>query len=152
MANDLPNNDHTSGIEDGTPTKNTDATPPSPKEANPSKKDKLAQNVEILDAIREQQERLKQLEQEVERQREVERDLRKETKQHRELEEKLQKLEADVKAKTTRSDRDTSPHREQDPFTREIMKAKVLKDFKAPDMTRYDRTSDPSHHLSNFRS
>ncbi|XP_052111667.1 uncharacterized protein LOC127743051 [Arachis duranensis] len=32
------------------------------------------------------------------------------------------------------------------------MKAKVLKDFKAPDMTPYDGTSDPSHHLINFRS
>ncbi|XP_015959688.1 uncharacterized protein LOC107483585 [Arachis duranensis] len=32
------------------------------------------------------------------------------------------------------------------------MKAKVPKDFKAPDMTPYDGMSDPSHHLSNFRS
>ncbi|XP_052118947.1 uncharacterized protein LOC127748446 [Arachis duranensis] len=32
------------------------------------------------------------------------------------------------------------------------MKAKVPKDFKAPDMTPYNGTSDPSHHLSNFRS
>ncbi|KAL4344915.1 hypothetical protein AHAS_Ahas11G0226100 [Arachis hypogaea] len=32
------------------------------------------------------------------------------------------------------------------------MKAKVSKDFKAPDMTQYDGTSEPSHHLSNFRS
>ncbi|XP_057747235.1 uncharacterized protein LOC130966447 [Arachis stenosperma] len=32
------------------------------------------------------------------------------------------------------------------------MKAKVPKDFKAPDMTPNDGTSDPSHHLSNFRS
>ncbi|XP_057758206.1 uncharacterized protein LOC130977946 [Arachis stenosperma] len=32
------------------------------------------------------------------------------------------------------------------------MKVKVPKDFKAPDMTLYDGTSDPSHHLSNFRS
>ncbi|XP_016178168.1 uncharacterized protein LOC107620535 [Arachis ipaensis] len=32
------------------------------------------------------------------------------------------------------------------------MKAKVSKDFKAPDMTPYDGMSDPSHHLSNFRS
>ncbi|XP_057747230.1 uncharacterized protein LOC130966442 [Arachis stenosperma] len=32
------------------------------------------------------------------------------------------------------------------------MKVKVPKDFKAPDMTPYDGTSDPSHHLSNFRS
>ncbi|XP_057719637.1 uncharacterized protein LOC130934064 [Arachis stenosperma] len=32
------------------------------------------------------------------------------------------------------------------------MKAKVPKDFKATDMTPYDGTSDPSHHLSIFRS
>ncbi|XP_016173111.1 uncharacterized protein LOC107615571 [Arachis ipaensis] len=32
------------------------------------------------------------------------------------------------------------------------MKTKVPKDFKAPDMTPYDGTSDPSYHLSNFRS
>ncbi|XP_025670175.1 uncharacterized protein [Arachis hypogaea] len=32
------------------------------------------------------------------------------------------------------------------------MKAKVLRDFKAPDMVPYDGTSDPSHRLSNFRS
>ncbi|XP_025640644.1 uncharacterized protein [Arachis hypogaea] len=104
------------------------------------------------DAIREQQDRLKQLEQEAERQREAERDLRREIRWCKELEEKLQKLEADLKAKTTQSDHDTSPHKEQDPFTREIMKAKVPKDFKAPDMSPYDGTSDPSYHLNNFRS
>ncbi|XP_015959937.1 uncharacterized protein LOC107483831 [Arachis duranensis] len=32
------------------------------------------------------------------------------------------------------------------------MKGKVPKDFKALDMTPYDGTADPSHHLSNFRS
>ncbi|KAL4329385.1 hypothetical protein AHAS_Ahas13G0294800 [Arachis hypogaea] len=32
------------------------------------------------------------------------------------------------------------------------MKAKVPKDFKAPDMTPYDGTSNLSHHLSNFRN
>ncbi|KAL4287300.1 hypothetical protein AHAS_Ahas19G0172400 [Arachis hypogaea] len=32
------------------------------------------------------------------------------------------------------------------------MKTKVPKHFKAPDMTPYDGISDPSHHLSNFRS
>ncbi|XP_016164821.1 uncharacterized protein LOC107607372 [Arachis ipaensis] len=32
------------------------------------------------------------------------------------------------------------------------MKAKVQNDIKAPDMTPYDGTSDPSHNLSNFRS
>ncbi|XP_057760815.1 uncharacterized protein LOC130981222 [Arachis stenosperma] len=78
--------------------------------------------------------------------------MRRETRRHRELEEKLQKLEADLKTQTARSNREASPHKEQDPFTEEIMKAKVPKDFKAPDMTLYDGTSDPSHHLSNFIS
>ncbi|XP_015955262.1 uncharacterized protein LOC107479664 [Arachis duranensis] len=32
------------------------------------------------------------------------------------------------------------------------MKAKVPKDFKAPDMDPYDEASNPSQHLSNFRS
>nr|XP_025620269.1 uncharacterized protein LOC112711739 [Arachis hypogaea] len=32
------------------------------------------------------------------------------------------------------------------------MKAKVPTDIKAPDMTPYDGTSNPSYHLSNFRS
>ncbi|KAL4286172.1 hypothetical protein AHAS_Ahas19G0059600 [Arachis hypogaea] len=67
-------------------------------------------------------------------------------------EDKLLKLEADIKAKTTRSGHEDSPHKDQDPFTKEIMKAKVPKDFKAPDMTPYDGTSDPSHHLRNSRS
>ncbi|XP_015969929.1 uncharacterized protein LOC107493346 [Arachis duranensis] len=89
---------------------------------------------------------------EAERQREAEQDLRRETRRRRELEDKLLKLEADLKTKTTRSNREDSLHKLQDPFTKEIMKAKVPKDFKAPDMTPYDGTSDPSHDLSNFRS
>ncbi|KAL4390812.1 hypothetical protein AHAS_Ahas03G0182500 [Arachis hypogaea] len=32
------------------------------------------------------------------------------------------------------------------------MKTKIPKDFKLPDMTLYDGTTDPSHHLSNIRS
>ncbi|XP_015954602.1 uncharacterized protein LOC107478960 [Arachis duranensis] len=60
-------------------------------------------------------------------------------------------LEVDLKAKTMRPDRKASPHREQDPFMNKIMKAKVPKDFKAPDMTPYDGRSDLSHHLSNLR-
>ncbi|MED6131634.1 hypothetical protein PIB30_011485 [Stylosanthes scabra] len=39
-----------------------------------------------------------------------------------------------------------------DPFSEEIMKAEVLKNFKNPDMVLYDGTSDPCYHLSNFRS
>ena len=82
----------------------------------------------------------------------MEKDLRRETRQHKELEDKLLKLEADLKAKTTRSNHEDNPRKDQDPFTKEIMKAKVPKDFKAPDMTPHDGTSNPSHHLSKFRS
>ncbi|XP_015965411.1 uncharacterized protein LOC107489158 [Arachis duranensis] len=32
------------------------------------------------------------------------------------------------------------------------MKAKVPRNFKSPDMDLYDETSDPIHHLSNFKS
>ncbi|QHO50038.1 Putative gag protein [Arachis hypogaea] len=32
------------------------------------------------------------------------------------------------------------------------MKTKIPKDFKLLDMTLYDSTSDPNHHLSNFKS
>ncbi|XP_057719797.1 uncharacterized protein LOC130934225 [Arachis stenosperma] len=32
------------------------------------------------------------------------------------------------------------------------MRTKIPKDFKLPDMTLYDGTTDPNHHLSNFRS
>ncbi|KAL4287882.1 hypothetical protein AHAS_Ahas19G0230600 [Arachis hypogaea] len=43
-------------------------------------------------------------------------------------------------------------HKDQDPFTKEILKAKVPEDFKSFDITLHNGTSDPSHHLSNFRS
>ena len=62
------------------------------------------------------------------------------------------KLEADLKTKATRPSTEDSFQKDQDPFTREIMKTKIPKDFKLPDMTLYDGTSDPNHHLSNFRS
>ena len=68
------------------------------------------------------------------------------------MEEKLQQLEADLKSKAPRANLEENSRKEQDPFTREIMKAKIPKDFKLPDMTLYDGTTDPNHHLSNFRS
>ncbi|XP_015939964.1 uncharacterized protein LOC107465502 [Arachis duranensis] len=151
MANN-PANDLNSRLEEGTPLKNTDATPTSPKNTNKPKEDKQPQNTEILDAIRNQQDRLKQLVQEAKHQQEAEKDLQRETRQRRELEDKPLKLEADLKTKTILSSREDSPHKDQDPFTKEIMKAKVPKDFKAPNMTPYDGTFDPSHHLNNFRS
>ncbi|KAL4327921.1 hypothetical protein AHAS_Ahas13G0148400 [Arachis hypogaea] len=99
--------------------KDTDATS---KDTPQNGGDKQPPNTKILEVIRKQQNRLKQLEQEAER------NLRRETSH------------------------DDDSHKDKDPFTKEIMKAKVPKDFKAPDMTPYDGTSDPSHHLSNFRS
>ncbi|KAL4321418.1 hypothetical protein AHAS_Ahas14G0108500 [Arachis hypogaea] len=154
MASNPRNNDHTSGLEDGTPTKNPDFVVPlpSPKETHHSKGDKHPPNTEILDTLHEQQDCLKQLEREAECQWEAERDLRRETRRCQELEGKLQKLEADLKSRTTRTNRETSPFREQDPFSEEIMKVKVPKDFKPPDMDLYDGGSDPRHHLRNFRS
>ncbi|KAL4276988.1 hypothetical protein AHAS_Ahas20G0262200 [Arachis hypogaea] len=142
MADDH-DNDHNSGLVDRTPNKDADATS---KDTPQNGGDKQPPNTEILEAIRKQQNRLKQLEQEVER------NLRRETRRRRELEDKLLKLEADLKAKTTQSGHEDSPHKDQDPFTKEIMKAKVPKNFKAPNMTPYDGISDSSHHLSNFRS
>ncbi|KAL4275376.1 hypothetical protein AHAS_Ahas20G0101000 [Arachis hypogaea] len=142
MADDR-DNDHNSGLVDRTPTKNTDATS---KDTPQNGGDKQPPNTEILEAIREQQNHLKQLEQEAER------NLRRETRRRRELEDKLLKLEADLKAKTIQHSHDDDSHKDKVPFTKEIMKAKVPKDFKAPDMTPYNDTSDPSHHLSNFRS
>ncbi|KAL4337902.1 hypothetical protein AHAS_Ahas12G0156600 [Arachis hypogaea] len=122
-------NDHNSGLEDRMPHKNTDTTP---KDTPQNKGDKQPPNTEILEAIREQQHRLKQLEQEADRQREAERDLCGETRRRRELEDKLLKLEADLQTKTTRSNHEDSPYKDQDPFTKEIMKTKVLKDLKPP--------------------
>ncbi|KAL4329370.1 hypothetical protein AHAS_Ahas13G0293300 [Arachis hypogaea] len=68
------------------------------------------------------------------------------------FEDKLLKLEADLKTRNTHSNHEDNSHKDQDPFSKEIMKAKVPKEFKAPDMTSYNDTSDPSHHISNFRS
>ncbi|XP_015962240.1 uncharacterized protein LOC107486194 [Arachis duranensis] len=105
-----------------------------------------------MEALQAQQDRLKQLEKEVVHQREAKKDLRRETRRRRELDDKLLKLEANLKAKTIQSNHNDNSHKDQDPFTKEIMKAKVPKDFKAPDMTPYGGISDLSHHLSNFRS
>ncbi|KAL4344136.1 hypothetical protein AHAS_Ahas11G0148200 [Arachis hypogaea] len=142
MADDH-DNDHNSGLVDITPNKDADATS---KDTPQNGGDKQPQNTEILEAICKQQNRLKQLEQEAER------NIQRETRRRRELEEKLLKLEADLKAKTIQPSHDDDSHKDKDPFTKEIMKAKVPKDFKAPDMTPYDDTSDPSHYFSNFRS
>nr|XP_029149667.1 protein EARLY FLOWERING 5-like [Arachis hypogaea] len=128
------------------PHKNAEVTLDDTPQPN---KDKNSPNSEAMEAL---QDCLKQLEKEVQYQREAKRDLRREARRRCELEDKLLKLEADLKAKTTRSSHEDSSRKDQDPFTKEIMKTKIPKDFKPPDMTLYDGTSDPSHHLSNFRS
>ncbi|XP_016192818.1 uncharacterized protein LOC107633732 [Arachis ipaensis] len=95
---------------------------------------------------------LEQLEQELERQREDERNLRNVIERRKELEEKLRRLESSLKGQNSRSDRENSPLGGEDPFSEDIMRAKVPKNFKSPDMDLYDGTTDPKHHLSNFKS
>ncbi|KAL4373149.1 hypothetical protein AHAS_Ahas05G0052900 [Arachis hypogaea] len=70
------------------------------------------------------QDRLKQLEEEALNQREPEKDLQREIKRRRKLEDKLLKLEADLKAKANRSSHEDSSCKDQDLFIKEIMKAK----------------------------
>ncbi|XP_016207140.1 uncharacterized protein LOC107647586 [Arachis ipaensis] len=96
--------------------------------------------------------RLEQLEQELERQREAERNLRNEIERRKELEEKLLRVEFALKNRSSRSDREDSPLGGEDPFSEDIMKAKVPRNFKSPNMDLYDRTTDPKHHWSNFKS
>ncbi|XP_015943634.1 uncharacterized protein LOC107468787 [Arachis duranensis] len=96
--------------------------------------------------------RLEQLEQELERQREVKRNLRREVERRKELEEKLLKLEFNLRGKGSRTDREDTPLRGEDSFSEDIMKEKVSRNFKSPDMDLYDKTTNPKHHLSNFKS
>ncbi|KAL4276738.1 hypothetical protein AHAS_Ahas20G0237200 [Arachis hypogaea] len=131
MADDH-DNDHDSDLEDRTPHKNAGNTLKDTPESN---EDKNSSNPGVI-----------------EHQREVGKDLQREVRRRRELEDKLIKLETDLKAKATRSTPEDNSRKDQDPFTREIMKTKIPKDFKLPDMTLYDGTTDPNHHLSNFRS
>jgi len=145
MADDH-DNDHDLDLEDRTPHKNAGNTLKDTPESNG---DKNSSNLGVIEAL---QHRLKQLEKETQHQREVGKDLQREIRRRRELEDKLLKLEANLKAKATRSTPENNSRKDQDPFTREIMKTKIPKDFKLPDMTLYDGTTDPNHHLSNFRS
>ena len=139
-------NDHDSDLENRTLHKNADTTLKDTPESNG---DKNSPNPGAMEAL---QNRLKQLEKETQQQREIGKDLQREVRRRRELEEKLQQLEADLKSKTPRTTPEENSRKEQDPFTREIMKTKIPKDFKLPDMILYDGTTDPNHHLSNFRS
>ncbi|KAL4357437.1 hypothetical protein AHAS_Ahas09G0186600 [Arachis hypogaea] len=93
------------------------------------------------------QDRLKQLEEEALHQREAEKDLQREIKRRRELEDKLLKLEADLKAKANRSSHEDSSCKDQDPFTKEIMKAKGPKGLQSSrhDSVRRHIKSKPSY-------
>ncbi|KAL4381634.1 hypothetical protein AHAS_Ahas04G0153100 [Arachis hypogaea] len=79
------------------------------------------------------QDRLKQLENELERQHESEQALRRE-------------------GKRSRADQEEMPLEGKDLFTEEIMRAKVLRNFKSLDMELYVGTIDLRHHLINFKS
>ncbi|KAL4329066.1 hypothetical protein AHAS_Ahas13G0262900 [Arachis hypogaea] len=127
-------NDHDSDLENRTPHKNADTMLKDTPESN---RDKNSPNSGAMEAL---QDRLKQLEKETQQQRELGKDLQRE------------QLEADLKSKAPRSTPEEISRKEQDPFTREIMKTKIPKDFKLPDMVLYDGTTDLNHHLSNFRS
>ncbi|KAL4345083.1 hypothetical protein AHAS_Ahas11G0242900 [Arachis hypogaea] len=94
-------------------------------EVHPPYEEEPPQTPKILGLVHGQRKRLEQLKQEAERQQEVEWELQRE---------------------------EESPLREEDPFVEEIMRAKVSRHFKTPDIVLYDRTSDPRHHLSNFKS
>ena len=94
MADDH-DNDHDSDLENRTPYKNADTTLKDTPESNG---DKNSSNPGVIEAL---QDRLKQLEKESQHQREVGKDLQREVRRRRELEDKLLKLEADLKTKAT---------------------------------------------------
>ncbi|KAL4357007.1 hypothetical protein AHAS_Ahas09G0143600 [Arachis hypogaea] len=116
MADDH-DNDHDSDLEDRMPHKNTDTTPKDTPQLN---NEKNSLNAGAMEAL---QDHLKQLEKEALHQREAEKDLQWEIRRRQELEDKLLKLEADLKAKGNRSSHEDSSCKDQDPF-KEIMKAK----------------------------
>ncbi|KAL4356837.1 hypothetical protein AHAS_Ahas09G0126600 [Arachis hypogaea] len=115
---DNHDNDHDSDLEDRTPHKNTDTPPKDTPQLNNENDSPNTGAMEVL------QDRLKQLEEEVLHQREPEKDLQREIKRRRELEDKLLKLEADLKAKANRSSHEDNSFKDQDPFTKAIMKDK----------------------------
>ncbi|XP_057755623.1 uncharacterized protein LOC130974788 [Arachis stenosperma] len=143
---DYHDNEHDSDLEDRTPHKNNDATP---KDTPWPSGDKNVSNQEALDTL---QDRLKQLKKDAQHQQEAEKDLQREIRRRQELENKLLQIEANLKTKAIQSPEEDNLRKDQDPFTKEIMKAKISKDFKLLDMTLYDGTTDPGHHLSNLRS
>ncbi|KAL4337491.1 hypothetical protein AHAS_Ahas12G0115500 [Arachis hypogaea] len=61
-------------------------------------------------------------------------------------------LESDFKGRKTRADREKTPLTGEDLFIEEIMPVKIPRNFKRPDMGFFYGTTDPRHHLSNFKS
>ncbi|XP_015944279.1 uncharacterized protein LOC107469410 [Arachis duranensis] len=108
--------------------------------------------IELMGLVHSYQGRLEQLKQELEQQREAEQNLREEIERQKELEEKLLKLESSLRSRNSCGDREESPLEGEDPFSEDIMRAKVPRNFKSLDMNLYDGTTDPKHHLSNFKS
>ena len=121
-----------------------------PKTSLPNKDPQNPENEkssEILEAVRAQQNRLKQLEEDIKKQKETEQNLRRETRKRRELEEKLRKIEANLKDRTERG---TTTEGNHDPFTQEIMKEKVPRNFKATrygSLRRHHRSKSPPQQL-----
>ncbi|XP_072088784.1 uncharacterized protein [Arachis hypogaea] len=135
--------EYTSGVKD--PKGNSSEGHRSDKEGQPHATD-------FMGLFHGHQGRLEQLEQELERQREAERNLRSEIEGQKEVEEKLSRLESTFRGRNSRSDRDDSLLGGEDPFNEDILRVKVPRNFKSPDMDLYDGTTDPKHHLSNFEA
>ncbi|MED6206898.1 hypothetical protein PIB30_030899 [Stylosanthes scabra] len=110
---------------------------------------------DIMGIVTGQLDRLDRHESNYARQREIEQELQQEQAWTKETEEKLRKMEAEMKRKEAN---ESTPHYSDllfttgDPFFKEIIQAEVPKNFKCPEMTLYDCSSDPRHHLSNFQS
>ncbi|KAL4390900.1 hypothetical protein AHAS_Ahas03G0191300 [Arachis hypogaea] len=68
------------------------------------------------------------------------------------MEENLLRLEVDLRRPSNQVDQKKIPPRGEDLFVEEIMRARVPRNFKTPDMDLYDGMIDPSHHLNNFKS
>nr|XP_025670455.1 uncharacterized protein LOC112770286 [Arachis hypogaea] len=123
-----------------------------PSEVRFPKGEEQPHSADLIGLLHGHQGRLEQLEQELEQQCEVERSLRKQIKRRRELEEKLSKLESNLQSKDSRTAQEDTPLGGEDPFTEDILRAKVPRNFKSPGMNLYNGTIDPKHHLGNFKS
>ncbi|KAL4371744.1 hypothetical protein AHAS_Ahas06G0196400 [Arachis hypogaea] len=68
------------------------------------------------------------------------------------MKDKLRKLETELRGRGSWNDRDLIFTGGDDPFSEEIMRAKVRRIFKHLDMDLFDGSIDPCKHLSNFKS